>query len=865
MSLLNNNEGWISFGGEPTQGITPPAVRLRSGTLTPERRDMVQDAYSKFSSARKLSVAGGGYFAADRKLPDGTIVRMVSINNIDHVHIWAADPVPEEAEGVTFWCTPWDEAWIADDYAEVFTIPRWLEIGPEDDEVEAIDFLQDLARSESYEPPGSTNYPGNQTWFAPPPHQLAGTVVSWWGLPKRYANSERDLVVAAAGMWGRATWPLSETVSLTDTPAEDVAEMLVAPTGGLGGAIGEHMFDMLGATTLPGGVSAASRPQPSNRGIWINGARIESSFEHPVNSACLQRRGDSVYLKVVAIISVSNDISARVYEKLVSNPPPGGPPPSWAIVGSARIDSGTVGIEAALPLWSNSKTRALSWVSDYIHLTQPFFWNADGTKAVSVAHYITNPTNSPANSPLPREKFGTHAVIELTVGVDSVSAEIVDQTLETVTRTGSSSSAPKPPEPPSNAFAESPSWHNEAELNSEYASPIAADYAGNALSVLKTHLSIHGVLEEDGTNTNTVYSWEDDGTPVSAYFSQSGTAARSSSVVYESWVTFGGDEVSGTRTARTTSHTDNTTITREVLQPDPNDPASYGEVYTNSSYIFSGSGSVGLWGLAAGDLRGSAMIHNTPMSSLPGASPVCQDSQSNYAGTSTYNRVQAGATFISISATVSDNDAAGVMRIANLKDLTSYECDRLLVPTMRHNIGTISATFSGGSTTITRTGPYGAGPWASLDDLVGGLPQMNPALGIPAVCPIPWGLFNPNMTGTSSLSANAPRTSLCIGGAYFSGSMDVVGGYGNSVLSASAITPDTKTQYLGAVLVAMTPPDDKDAPVCQRIETWLHDGVEFDPTYPPRPDPETSGATLPFPHRGNVSILLDPIFIGPLP
>lgn len=120
-------------------------------------------------------------------------------------------------------------------------------------------------------------------------------------------------------------------------------------------------------------------------------------------------------------------------------------------------------------------------------------------------------------------------------------------------------------------------------------------------------------------------------------------------------------------------------------------------------------------------------------------------------------------------------------------------------------------------------------------------------------------------TGTSRISINASRSPLRHPASYLSGSMEVVGGYGNTVLSGSALTPDGKTQYLGAVFAAMTPPTAKNSPVGKTIERWFHDGSPFTPIYPDQIDPGDPDATVPFPHRGGHAILLNPIFTGPLP
>jgi hypothetical protein len=203
---------------------------------------------------------------------------------------------------------------------------------------------------------------------------------------------------------------------------------------------------------------------------------------------------------------------------------------------------------------------------------------------------------------------------------------------------------------------------------------------------------------------------------------------------------------------------------------------------------------------------------------------------------------------------------------------SSTQIDKLLVPTMRHNVGTVSASSDfgntpGGSLTINRTGTYGAGPWIGLDNSGPVLPFASQGGGEIAMCPFK--LFNGTTIGTRSgvsrISINSSRTPIRRTSIYESGSLDVVGGYGNTALSASALTPDGKTQYMGVVFIAMTDPTTKDNPVCESFEFWFHEGSPFTPDYPDQTDPEAPGGTSVFPHRGERSILLDPIFIGPLP
>lgn len=89
MSLRNQN--WITFGGEPVTGRTPTQVRVHAPvpgqTMTPEQAGFVAHAYKLFCDAVNVSAFPDGYHVQNRKAPDGTTVRMESVNGVHRVFL----------------------------------------------------------------------------------------------------------------------------------------------------------------------------------------------------------------------------------------------------------------------------------------------------------------------------------------------------------------------------------------------------------------------------------------------------------------------------------------------------------------------------------------------------------------------------------------------------------------------------------------------------------------------------------------------------------------------------------------------------------------------------------------------------------
>lgn len=85
MSTLRNPV-WIGFNGEPITGRMPTRLRVYGQPLSKAQMGEVAHAYGLFCTANNLAL--GQYQSRERKLSDGTRVRMVSINGVDTVQVW---------------------------------------------------------------------------------------------------------------------------------------------------------------------------------------------------------------------------------------------------------------------------------------------------------------------------------------------------------------------------------------------------------------------------------------------------------------------------------------------------------------------------------------------------------------------------------------------------------------------------------------------------------------------------------------------------------------------------------------------------------------------------------------------------------
>lgn len=82
------NQHWIGLDGEPVTGRVPPSIRMMAGVMTPEIMAEVAHRYHLFSLCNQASVAQ--YFVTNKKLPDGSRIRIVSNNGNDVVMVWSS-------------------------------------------------------------------------------------------------------------------------------------------------------------------------------------------------------------------------------------------------------------------------------------------------------------------------------------------------------------------------------------------------------------------------------------------------------------------------------------------------------------------------------------------------------------------------------------------------------------------------------------------------------------------------------------------------------------------------------------------------------------------------------------------------------
>lgn len=875
MSLINPKDGWIRFDGTPVQGITPPQVRLRSGTLTPERLAAVSDLYSKFTTAKRLSLAGGGFFAADRRLPDGTIVRMVAINDVDHVHIWAADPVPEEIDGVTFWCIPWDDAWIDEAFTEVFTIPRWLEIGTADGEVEAADFLQDLIRNEKYEPPSDGLYPGNQTWFAPPPHASSGIVVSWWGQMRRYSNSLLDRTIDAAGSWRRAMDPKLVALNSDDIPSAPFA----GRTGGIAGALAGQMFHAEGVHDLPPEVTSTPTRTPvaPQSTVWVNGVRylLPDGVGGPVSSACIGYRAGRAVLRVVRA-QTSGSSTIRVLEMDLETS-------TWNFANNYSIDVAVADLPHpvyTIDVAGNEDEAAFvpSFASQP-EIVHPFYWNSDGSEAMGLLYYRT------ATFTVMGAK-GVHVLMKLeaTGGGFAVTPMEFSRADDLMPQSTVATSTPG-----------ANGGYNSTETTAhdyDYVGVVAADYRGNTPMILRTHINLSETITKTISRARAfaggaTTTWDIAGGGTASLQASTSSSDTRSELHYSgsttSSATLNGSTISGTSQTRThaSDHVESQVVQQDFVvirnpdQPAPNEGNSYilvrsvNQIDSDVEDSATATGTVSLWGLSAGDLRGEFVIHAQPLDGEFFADEAHCDISYSYE----YHELQdllvdgdEGSSALANFSKTPRSDLGIILRVSPGGSTT--EIGRLVHPRKIDKLGTGSQTWVDGSPDVsTSSGPYGSGPsWTDFT-----LPSTNswPAVGN-YTNTLQGGRINNHSRNFADFiyPAGAPAhhtNPLATIDGFLPGAVAGAGGYGNTVLSASAMTPDLKVQYTGAVFVAMAAPTALETAITLEIDRWSNEGNEFTPLYPPQPDPDNPGDTMPFPHRGGHAILLDPIFTGPLP
>lgn len=856
MSLLTNNKNWLSLDGNPTQGMTPPSVRVRAGALTPARRSMLAAAYDQFCTAKKLSIAGGGYFTGDKRLPDGTKVRMVSINGIDHVHVWAEDPKPTEGVGVTFWCQPWDEAWVDEQYEETFTIPRWFDIDDTDadEDNDAVDFLVDLARNTEYEPRASTDYPGNLTWFAPEPHPSSGVVVSWWGQMRRYSRTPLENAIDSPSTWARPPAPADRMLDILYMSA------LQSPTGGIAGALGGHIFHSdTTPDALPGSItSTPSRASvPAKELIWVNGEAIATPAGFGVLSACIGYRSGVGVLRAVRSQLGFDGSTLRVIEQSATIPD------AWNILADLNISASGLSLVPSRTV-NGSVPSGSAWLEDPISITQPFYWNADGTEALGIVMYRTG-----ADIPAVQSN-GAHVLLKITVGESSCTVSVVDHPMiesdlaHTITKT---STGP--------AFVNyTHTFAMSSNPTYTYDAVIAADFKGNDPIIIRTHIDAETTRTESETKQlTTTYAYIDALVAETTDYNRDLSISASSST--DTWASANGVEISATRKTRSTTFTrvfSRTENTDEGFVADGEGgyyvEDTQDDMSESDDVDYSASGLSSLWGVCAGDLRAEYFLHATPIDGGSGEEESYFDLLYSKTATASSSLTTSSS---SESATYSRTLRTDLGELYRIGTGAPSLVTRLFFPNRLEDVGsgTWSKTQSGGGSPVestTSTGPYGDGPtMQSVERLM------------PLFTPTDGGATNANFGPTTYPSSRTwAKTRNYAGWPYPYGLELTVSGYNpeayggagghtNTVLAGCALTPDLRVQYTGAVFVALAEPSAPLTPVAFKIDRWTVDGDEFTPVYPDQEDPEDPEATIDFPHRGGHAILLDPIFIGPPP
>lgn len=823
------DRNWIRPDGTPITGKVPPIVTVREGRLTPVSRGWVAMFYSKFCTNKRLCITGDAYFTAAASFPDGTRVRAFSVNDVDYIHIWAGDKGLAGGVGITFWCIPWDDAWIDEAFTEVFTIPRWLEIGAGTGEVSGDDFLQDLIRNELYEPPSDGLYPGNQTWFAPPPHPSAGIVVSWWGQMRRYSNSLLDQTIDAGGWWYLAG--LGQTY--------DSAR---SQPGGVVGALGGRLFHRDGLSDLAPEDAAPNMPKiPAQPKVWVNGNSVPAPV--PVFSAALSMIGDTAALRVVGAPTLG---IMPIFQHQSDG---------WQLLGNINIRADVVGFA---PPRSSGPSGAWSNVVD---LTQPFYWNADGTEALGIVRYEWHGSYPPLMTRDGLRDLAAHVLLKIRKSASAWIAEVVagPERHYTCSHTPSSSTTVIPPPPALPTYKEESSSVVRA-LEVTYTAPVAADYVGNAPKVLRTHytLSLSSTSTEDSVLSRTVSNDTGFGSNVLVSETSSAETSLIGESALESWASVNDERIEETVRVRTGYISDVATTARAmnlVSPPYPEedipDPSRRSSPHYTSNRDFlrlrtHGESGVGfVWALSAGDLRGVFVLHGSPLMEYRtdfNYSDSLTQANGSTGDQSPVSGFYAGFPYPGTASSYSPPDE-------HTFTITPWgSCGPIFAvrPGSAEEVGDLSPLASrAGDITFVSTAGWlpGAGEYTYRFN-------ENPE-GAPYVAGAPL-----KVTGSDPLAVE------------YRGYGVSAGGHCNTIVAPGAITPDLKTQYVGAIFVAMTPAAAPGSPECFHIDKWFREGNEFTPLYPPQPDPDPEaepGATVPFPHRGDHAILLDPIFTGPLP
>ncbi len=107
-----HDDTFLTFYGDPVTGRVPARLHVHGNIeLNADQQSGVQAAYRRFREAHRLSVMGNA--TVEDALPDGTVVRIISIADVDDVQVWPP-PGGVELRGLRgfvlrpFWADPGD-------------------------------------------------------------------------------------------------------------------------------------------------------------------------------------------------------------------------------------------------------------------------------------------------------------------------------------------------------------------------------------------------------------------------------------------------------------------------------------------------------------------------------------------------------------------------------------------------------------------------------------------------------------------------------------------------------------------------------------------------------------------------------------
>lgn len=191
MSLLNS--AWISFAGEPITGKVPPRMVIHAApgfALSHAQYSAVAHAFKLFKDAVAGSPHAGMYHVQNRKLPDGSVLRMVSNSGLDMVDVWPVGGVSSGLASDLFIAIP-----ASMDHMDGY-LPPEAQFGMPKVVLRWRKYLKQPMPDPVPEPwnlvwgPPLSDHPGHITWSSAK-FKLAGHEVqlSWRGPDSRYSTS----------------------------------------------------------------------------------------------------------------------------------------------------------------------------------------------------------------------------------------------------------------------------------------------------------------------------------------------------------------------------------------------------------------------------------------------------------------------------------------------------------------------------------------------------------------------------------------------------------------------------------------------------------------------------------------------------